>query len=346
MNKVKGPSEYADFSSRPEVITTMANIKNAFVPLNEKLARTSVNYDSLVVFSAEPSDTVAVPLLAIDAPRPNSQRHTFRDTSIMGRQLLLPGTTLKKAMDGEDIGFYAESAINHEYDQLTHTEVLHLDDKQVALVQYSYTAAEAGDTIATLPDDADITALWQDEQRAMARAALGVATLQGFAHELQSPLGLELEQQEPLAPNGFFIRWDVEGASEIALSHNRAKLQKFLNRAHLGLSRLASDYVEDPGKSHWNIRDVYDNQGDGAYVFLPIAEHFNPYDPYYLEDFRKYTAQRYIDDMNSLFTELNTHSSMKFKVNVTGDFGFAEPDSTGRIDAATMYALAKQQKEK
>ena len=346
MNKVKGSSEYAEFSSRPEVIATMADIKNAFVPLNAKLARTSINYDSLVVFSAEPSDTIAVPLLTLDAPRPNSQHHAFRDTSIMGRQLLLPGTTLKKAMDGEGIGFYEQSAINHDYAQLTHTELLHLDDQQVALVQYSYTATEADNTIETLPDDTDVTALWQDEQKAMARAALGVATLQGFAHELQSPLGLELEQQDPLVPNGFFIRWDVEGASEIALSPNRAKLQKFLNRAHLGLSRLASDYIDDPGKSHWNIRDVYDNQGDGAYVFLPIAEHFNPYDPYYLKNFRTYTAQRYLDDMDSLFAEINAHSSMKFKVNITGDFGFAEPDSTGRIDAATMYALARQQKEK
>lgn len=333
-------------SSPADMPRAVEELKDSFVTLNNKLSNSSPSYDSLVVFSAEPHSNIATPLLTLDALN-GEHDHTFRDTSIMGRALVLPGTTVGDVLKGRDVGFYAGSNINTAHNQLTHTEILHAKGKQVAAVQYSYSAPKPGGVIEHLPEDVTVSAIWENVQTHMAHAAMGILSLQRAAHELRSPLSVELEQQEAIAPNGFPIRWDVEGATEMALDSRRPKLQKFLNRAHIALSGLAADYANHPEKSSWNIRDVYDNQGDGAYIILPLPEYFNPYDKRFLEDYRTFVAQRFMDDMSAQFKAINAgFEDIDFNVNITGDFAFIEPDSTGRLDSSVMYALAARQKEK
>lgn len=344
------------FSSRADVSGAIVALDEDLASLNETLSYTSLSYDSAVVYALDADMPVATPLATSDAYGSTPRRHHFRDDYIMNRRLLTPGTALGDALSSakkaDTLGRkeepqYLSSRINKEYDQLTYTKRLTFGREVVGAVQYSFTAPEQRGAIEHLPSPEELDDAWDKHAKEMAHLALTLDALQRLARETEAPLAAGLELEDPLAPNAFLIRWDVEGATAMAKGPKKTAFRAYLNAVRSQLKTLTERYADTPELSHWNIRSVFDDQGDGSYLILPIAEHFNTYDAQYLKDYKAYTAPRFMREMRAAIEEVGAaFTDLQPKVHLSGDFGYAEGNSAKRLDSYLMYALAAQQKEK
>ncbi len=354
MSNTSLPGGYERFSSRADVKGAIASIDNELASLNEALSYSSPSYDSLVLFSVEKGSPIATPLSTVDAYDTDPWRHYFRDDAVMNRRLLRKGTALDMALtEGEKADLtgleyepeFIDSRINTEYDQITYTQRIKMAGQVLAAVQYSFTAKDHREGIGYLPDSKELKDIWQKHQKEMSRVALSVDLLQDRARETGAPLAAGLEMEDPIAPNAFLIRWDVEGATALARGSKKAALRSYLNAVHSQLSELTARYSKDRELSTWNIHEAYDDQGDGAYIILPIP--FSTYDAQYLKDYSKYTAPRFMGDTRAAIDEVSAQfPDLAPAVHLSGDFGYAEGNSVQRLDSYLMYALADLQKEK
>lgn len=327
-------------SSRAIIERTIKDIEESLGGLNEEVSYEAPHYDSLVVFSTTDEDPIATPVATLDGTGSNGFQRYFRDTSVIDFRLRKAGTALLHHNS------FAQSAINPDY-QITYTHPLISDGAQVGAVQYSFTEHYTGEGLS-LPDNHTLEHVWDRYQTETAAAAAGLAGLQRMALERRKTLPVMLHKKPTLAPNSFLIRWDIEGATELNASDRQPLLDDFINDAHVALSDLTQEYVDDPEKSHWNIRRAYSDQGDGAYVTLMIPDSFNTYDEQFLKDYRHYTAGRFMTEAAKRLESLKANFPASFQpvVHMNGDFGYSEVNSIGRLNSTTMYTLAEKQKKK
>lgn len=335
------------FSERKDVKQTLLDITEATAGLNESLSYSSGDYDSLVVFSHDPTTNTALPISTTDAYNTNRMRHAFRDTNITNRRVLLKGTALGAALRSPADAGYAASKINHEAPQMVYSERLVHEGTVVGAIQHSFTPEYENGFIETLPEEGEMTKFSHEHRRDIAHAAAAVALLQSLGKEY-GPLGLSLEYEDPIVPNSFVVRWDIEGSTRMAQGSQMRALDAYQNQAHMFIRRLAEDYKKRYHIDQYGIDTIYDDQGDGAYVILPLPASHNPYDTQVLADYQQYNAKPFIETVQSGLETIGSQfaTDLHPKVHVSGSFGYVEPNGIGRLKSTTMFELSSQKKKK
>jgi|GEM_PF-5064979 len=343
------------FVSRSDVQKALSDIEMSVAGLNDELSFISPNYDSLVVFSHEQDDRVAAAVGHLDAYDIAPNRLYFRNDTVIRRRLILGGTALGETLlspahkkDALSTSYFAQSQINHESPQFTHIRRLFHDGTQVGAIQSSFTPESPRHAIEHIPDAPEIDAIWKRNQSEVAHVAKHLFDLQKLGHETGASLAAGLEFEDPIVPNAYLVRWDLEHSTPKALGDRHPALRAYLNQAHQFVRELTQYYADNPGHSTFGIREPYDDQGDGAYVILPLPKGFNVYDPKVLENYQTYTAPRFMNELAAGLEAIGSQYVLELypKVHVSGDFGYVEGNSIGRLNSRTMYSLAEKQKQK
>lgn len=351
MAELQLPGGYERFIERSDVIRARNAIQTSTTALNYELSYAFVDYDGAVAFSHEADDQIAVPLAHKDAYTASKDRSAFRTTSIIGRRVLLRGTALGEALEEKTNPTFAQSKINPRF-QMTYIHPLLHDSRQVGALQYSFTAPEDTEYITELPDGNYMDILHSKLGGEVRRIAAETARLQQLAHEVKSigSLAAGLELERPIAPNAFIIRWDVQGSNKLVMSDAEPAYSAFIAQAHARLRTLTEEYVANLDEEmQTDGHEAYDNQGDGAYIILPLPRrYYKPYSKQYLANFKHYNADRFTDILQSNLDAIagRYHKTFSPKVVITGDFGYVEANSIGKLTSSTMYHLANLQKEK
>ncbi len=334
------------FSKRKDVEKALADIADTTAGLNESLSYATPDYDSLVVFSHVSGEDAALPLSTTDAYDALRHRHFFRESTIKNRRVVLRGTSLGAALADPRAAGFAGSQINTESPQMVYTEQLEYDGAVVGAIQHSFTPVEEDGYIEHLPDEHEMTGLSKLHRQEIAKTAALVALLQSFGKEL-GPLGTSLEYDDPIAPTAFIVRWDIEGSTQHAHGRNMQALDAFQNQAHLFLRRLTNDYQTRYQQHQYGIEQVYSDQGDGAYLVLPLPKSHNPYETQVLKDYHKYSAVPFMQQVKTGLEAIGTHylADLAPRVQVSGDFGYVEENGFGRLKSTTMFKLASQKKK-
>lgn len=334
------------FSERKDVKQTLLDIAESTASLNESLSYSSPDYDSLVVFSHAPSENTAVPVGTTDAYDTSRLRHLFREENISNRRVLLKGTSLGAALSSPKNAGYAASQINHETPQMTYSERLVHDDIVVGAIQHSFTPQRENGFIENLPEEGEMTKFSKEHRRDIAHTAAAVALLQTLSKEYGS-LGLSLEYKDPIVPNSFVVRWDIEGSTHMAQGAQMRAFDAYQNQAHIFMRRLAGEYKKRYQIDQYGIDKIYDDQGDGAYIILPLPPSHNPYDGQVLADYQHYSADPFIEAVQSGLETIGSQFATDLlpKVQVSGSFGYVEPNGIGRLKSSAMFELASQKKK-
>lgn len=334
------------FSKRKDVESTLADIAESTASLNESLSYTTNEYDGHVIFSHAPGEPVALPLATVDAYETDRFRHAFRDEHIAGRRLLLKGTTLGKALANPSEAQYGVSAIETEMPQMVYTERLIHEDAVVGAVQYSFTPVEKGGYLENIPDEDIVARLTHQARKDLGHLAARIAHLQSTGKEY-GPLGLAMEYDTPVAPNAYVVRWDIKDSTTMVRNNYKA-LDAFANHAHIFLHRLGEDYQKRYRTDQFGIEKVYDNQGDGAYIILPLPSSHNPYDTQVLSDYHTYDAAPFLNDARAGLEAISAQyfPDIRPSVLVSGDFGYVEENGIQRLKSKTMYELSGQKKSR
>jgi len=334
------------FSKRKDVEKTLADIADSTAGLNESLSYSSDEYDSLVVFSHVPGESAAVPVSTTDAYDSTHDRHRFRDDAVTNRRVVLRGTSLGLALADETNAGYAASQINHSVPQMVYTERLVHEGSVVGAIQHSFTPTFGRKHIENLPISTEIEALTQQNRKEVAQVAARVALLQSLGKD-HGPLGLSLEYEDPIAPNSFIVRWDIEDSRNLARSSRMPALDAFENQTHLFLRGLTETYKKRYLVDEYGIDKIYDDQGDGAYLVLPLPTSYNPYDPRVLADYYRYSAAPFIETVHHGLATIGANylSDLAPRVQVSGEFGYFEKNGIGRLKSSTMYSLSAQKKK-
>jgi hypothetical protein len=351
MTELQLPGGYERFIERSDVKHARNAIQTSTTALNYELSYASVDYDGVVAFSHETDDQITVPLAHHDSYSATMDRSAFRAASIVGRRVLLKGTALGEALKEKAGPTFAQSKINPRF-QMTYIHPLLHDTEQVGALQYSFTAPEGTKYITDLPDDKYMETLHSKLGGEVRRIAAETARLQRLVNELGTigSLATGLELERPIAPNAFIIRWDVQGSSKLVTSDAEPAYSAFIAQAHARLRTLAEEYVAHLDEEmQTDGHEAYDNQGDGAYIILPLPRrYYQPYSKQYLADFKKYNVDRFTDILQGNLDTIASqyHKTFNPKVVLTGDFGYVEANSIGKLTSSTMYQLAHLQKEK
>lgn len=342
MNPSFDVDEMERFSKRRDVTSAVAAISEAVAPFNEALSSLTPAYDSMVIFSHAHRELTALPVTHLDAEGIDTTRHTFRDDAILGRRVLLTGTALGETLKNSTATpHYKASKINHLAPQVTYTHPLFSDQQEVGAIQHSFTAPDGEETVDDLPEEAELIFLANKNRQEIARAAEHIARLQLLGKELGS-LAIGLELEEPIAPNAYIIRWDITDSSAMARDSRQAALDAYTNQIHLLLKDMTEHYPHD---SDTDSAAMYSDQGDGAYIILPINS-LNTYSPATLDRYRATTASQFLTDLQrGIATITRQFADIAPRVKINSDFGFVETNGIGRLKSKTMFSLADQKKQ-
>jgi len=333
------------FSKRKDVNKTLTDIADTTATFNMALSDTSNEYDSLVVFSHTEGAATAVPVATLEASDTNWYRHNFRKDNIDGRRVVLAGTALGKALAHEKHAGYANSAINPSATQMVFTERLIHEGRVVGAVQESFTPVRENGYLENLPGDRELHALSEEYREVLARTAAKVALLQSMS-EGSGSLGLLLEREDPIAPDAFIVRTDVDGSRRLARGYQRRAYEAYQNQSQIFLRRLAEKYQERYLIDQYGVKTAYSDQGDGAYLILPLPGGYNPYDIHTLNSYHHYTATPFMNNVRAGLTIIGNRYlgdlTPEPTVQVSGAFGNIEENGVGRFVSTTMYELAEQ----
>lgn len=325
--------DYTRFARRPDVENALLEIGDTTVEFAHSLADISKDYDSTVAFSYAPGSDIALPLATTPSPNAAWNRNSFRKDTLMGRRLLLRNTTLGDVLANPYYAGLSVSLINHEEPQAVYTEVLWHENRIVGALQHSFTPTEPLDYLANVPSNDQIERLTNTHYTEIAAVAANIALLQVMGAEHGS-LGAALEFEDPIAPNSYIIRWDVEGSQSVPAGYGRQALNAYLDTAH----RFAREATTVASGGH------YDDQGDGSYIVLPLPAYINPYKPDQLSQYEESVADTLVDELRGGLAVIGDQFLPEImpQVQVSGMFGYAEKNSLGRLTSNAMYTLAKQ----
>lgn len=311
--------------------------------LDGALTDSSHNYDGLVIFSHVPTEEIAVPVGHTDADNIEPSRHRFRNANILGHSVLLRHTALGKTLLDPYYPGYNQSLINDDMPQFMYTNRLHHEGRQVGALQYSFTPVDEKNGLDALPTEQQLQDIWRHAQPEVRAIAAEVAKLQAFSKKLGS-LGTALEYADPIAPNSFIIRWDIAASKFLIRSLRSQVLKAYLNQAHLRIRELMAAYQERYGVDQFDVPVVYDDQGDGANIVIPIPKAFNTYDRYTLKEYGRRTGNPLMEQVTATLDALGNHyrHDLNPEVLVSGGFGYAEPNSIGRFVAKEMFIFGLQ----
>jgi hypothetical protein len=350
MKTLPMPGGFERFSERSDVEHAQDEITMAVEALNDTLSYTSRSYDGVISFAHERGESIALPLANANAYNAAPERYEFRSQNIVGRRLLLAGTALKKVLRPQEPLQFIQSAINPS-SQFTYAQPLWHDNQQVGALQYSFTPESSHTSIEDLPSNDQMLDLHKDYHREVGHIAAQMAYLQRLARETKGTkslaTGLELEQ--PIAPNAYVIRWDIRASSHFVTSDLGPVYDAFIGQAHAALRDLTHQYIESSNNLVLaDVHEAYDDQGDGAYIILPLLPNFNPYDRRARVNFEQDRAKGFIRSLDDSIRDIarQYHRTFTPEVVITGDFGYVEENTIGRLTSRTMHTLANQQKEK
>lgn len=328
--------EMERFSHRRDVTGALSTISESVAAFHDDLSRLTPAYDSMVVFSHTPKEVAAFPVAHHDAEGVSTSRHTFRDSAILGHRVLLTGTALGETLkQSTATPHYKASKINLLAPQVTYTHPLFLHASEVGAIQHSFTAPEGKETLDDLPEEAELIFLANKNRRELAHTSEGLARLQALGKELGS-LAIGLELKEPIAPNAYIIRWDINGSSAMALDDRQPALDAYTNQVHL--------FLQDLAESHESA--IYSDQGDGAYIIIRTDDALDTYDASSLARYREVVATPLLTDLQRGIATIGRHyADLSPRVQISSDFGFVEPNGIGRLKSRTMFTLATQKKQ-
>lgn len=337
-NRESSPSSF----SREPITQAISAIELALAPLNDDVsyAKSPSSYDSLIVFSSTDDDPIATPIATLDGLGSNRCQRRFRDT-LMDYRIRKPGTAL-----AEGTHQFVQSTLNPD-PQMTFSLPLIDKDAQIGVVQYSF-SEHFNDEGINLPDSDVLEKIWEHHAKSVADVTASLAGLHRLAKERHRTIPRLLLKKLPVAPNSFLIRWDIEGATALSRSEQQPLLDDFIDEAQLELTKLVQEYTDHPEKTHWNLSEVYSDQGDGAYIALKIPDTFNTYPRQFTDDFRRHVGQKFIAEVEKRLNAIADASPDGFRptIHTNGDFAHVELNSLGRLSAQAMYELADRQKEK
>jgi len=338
MSTDRPPAGFERFSRRHDVEASLLEIGDNTIMLNESLSDASRDYDSTVVFSYQTGDTVALPLAASTAHHADWNRNMFRKDSVMGRRVLLAHTTLGSVLANPRTAGLGASQINTDEPQAVYTEVLYHNDIIVGALQHSFTPSNRRGYLESVPSEDEIESLTRAHRKDLATIAAHIALLQSLG-EAHGPLGMSLELDEPIAPNSYVIRWDVEGSQTVPNGYKRQALDAYLSQAHQFVRHLTTTHAAAE-----NLKNHYDDQGDGSYVILPLPKAYNPYNPHDLRRFEHDKAATLTRAVQTGLAAIGQQYSPELmpNVQVSGMFGYVEENSIGRLKSHAMFTLAKQ----
>lgn len=330
------------FSTNKEVIKSLATINDAAAMLSEDMQSLTKEYDGLVAYSYVPGEYIAVPVGHADADNVDPRRHDFRNENILNRAVLLRNTGLSHILNDPKHPFMHQSEINQESPQMTYTRPLIHDDAQVGAIQHSFTPENNKTYLENLPEEQALAAVWNRNQAETSAIAAEVAHLQLLSRELGS-LAACLEYEDPVAPNAFIIRWDIEGSKRVAASEQRRLLKAYINQAHRRIRSIANEYHGEYGDQQFAVEQVYDDQGDGANIILPIPRKWDTYNKSVLDSYRHYTADPFMHEVTQALETMGAqYQDLAPTVRVDGAFGYFEPNSIGRFISSEMFRLGAQ----
>lgn len=341
------PGGFERFKDSSDVQHAQYEISTAVAALNDTLSYGSKSYDGVVSFSHEANEALAVPLADVNAYNVAPERYEFRSANIAGRRLLLAGTALGKVFKSEGHPLFDQSTINPSF-QLMYTHSLWHDDRSVGALQYSFTSESP--SAAVEADTNQMEALHRYHRSELEHIAAQTARLQHLARETKGikslATGLELEQ--PIAPNAYVIRWDVKGSSQLVNSDLGPAYDAFVGQVHAYLRELTRAYTERYKNLQAGVHEAYDDQGDGAYIVLPLPAYFSPYDRQTFVTFKQHYTEEFMQQLRNGIQAIAVryHKTFIPNVSIGADFGYVEENTVGRFESRTMHALANRQKEK
>lgn len=327
-------------SSHGEIQKTITDIEDALGGINEDLSYAAPNFDGIIAFSNTVDELIATPVAKVDAIGSNGYQHDFRDTWIMDYRIRKTGTDLV------DLGVFTQNPINPDA-QMTYTLPLLHEGAQVGLIQHSFTEHYKDEAIS-LPDNEQLETIWRNHAKDVTLATAGILRLQEMARQQRKLLPVMLHKKPAWAPNSYQFHWDVAKSTEIVNGERQPIFDDFLNDAHLEIADLIQQYVDDPQKSHWAIREAYGAEGDGAFVVLMLPDGYNTYDTQVLRTYEHYVARQVMFEAARRLEALTSRLPDDFrpKIFMSGDFGHVEMNSVGRLVSTTMTRLSAEQKRK
>ena len=332
------------FSTNKEVRASLATINDAAAMLSDDMQSISKEYDGLVAYSYVPGEYIAVPVGHANADDVDPRRHEFRNENILNHALLLRNTGLSNILNDPKHPRMHQSEINQDSPQMTYTRPLIHDDTPVGAIQQSFTPENNKTYLENLPEVEAIEAVWNRNKAETTVIAAEVAHLQLLSKELGS-LAACLEYDDPIAPNAFIIRWDIEGSKRLAASEQRRLLKAYINQAHRRIRSIADEYHSGYGDQQFAVEQVYDDQGDGANIILPIPRKWDTYKKSVLDSYRHYTADPFMDEVTHALEAMGTqYQDLAPTVRVDGAFGYFEPNSIGRFISSEMFRLGAQKR--
>ena len=347
MSTPSHPGGFERFSQREDVTTTLSTIAESASGLNEALADSSPDYDSSVIFSYVEGSPVVNPLASLEAPHSLWYRHSFRKRYIENTALVLSGTSLALTVRDKSFNGFTSSHINQDMPQALHSKRLIHDGRLVGVMQRSYTPSGKSDAIEFLPGDGEIDALDHEYREDLVRTAAQIALLQSMA-EGRGSLGLLLEQEEAIAPDSTVIRFDTVDSRNYATGAQQAAYDAYQNQCQIFVDDLIKDYEKRYLTDQYGIKAGYSDQGDGAYVIIPLPEAYNPYDTHVLEDYKKYSITPFVEDMraglDAIAAQYKNDLIPTPRVTIGSAFGNVSINGRGRFvsPAMTILAQAKQ----
>ncbi|MBN9398260.1 hypothetical protein BGO18_01230 [Candidatus Saccharibacteria bacterium 47-87] len=343
------PGGYERFSERSDVIRAQDEIHKATQALNDSLSYASGSYDGVVSFGHEPGEALAIPLANANAYDTAPERYEFRTDNIIGRRLLVAKTALQEALKPNSPPRFDMSAINPLNNQFVYTQPLAHDGRTVGALQYSFTPESPGTGVDLLENE-EMSALHRQHRSEVQHIADQTARLQRIAREAKGikslATGLELEQ--PIAPNAFVIRWDIKNSTHFVHSDLGGVYDAFVGQVHAFLRELTYTYTSYHKRLQAGIHEAYDDQGDGAYIVLPLPEYFSPYLPQSFATFKQHYTRAFMQRLHEGIEAIAHQYDRTFTpaIAITADFGYVEENTIGRLTSRTMHTLANQQKEK
>ena len=300
-------------------------------------------YDGLVVHSHVKDEYSAVPVGHANADGVDPRRHEFRNQNILNHAVLLRNTGLSNVLFDPKHPRMHASQINQEQQQMTYTFPLAHQDEQVGAIQHSFTPANSRNYLENIPSEEAIEAVLTRHQGETELIAAEISHLQLLTKELGS-LAASLEYEDPIAPNAFIVRWDIEGSKKHAASDQRRLLKAYMNQAHRRIRLIAEEYHHEYGDRQFAVERVYDDQGDGANIILPIPPKWDTYNTRVLEDYKHYTARPFMDEVVHALEHTGAAyaDDLAPKVRIDGGFGYFEPNSIGRFISNEMFRLGAQ----
>ena len=331
------------FSERKDVTTTLTSISDSFAGLSEDLGDISPDYDSSLVFSYTDGSAVANPLATIESTHSLWYRHRFRKENIENSLVTLSGTRLGQVLRNPKETGYGISEINNDMPQIVYTERLIHDDELVGAIQHSFTPSSNDGAISFLPDNADMELITGDHSESLEQTAARVALLQSMGKKLGS-LGLLLEQEQAIAPDATIIRVDGVDSRHYMLSSQQAAYDAYQNQSQVFLDELINDYEQRYLYDQYGIKAGYSDQGDGAYIILPLPEAYNPYNPHVLKYYKQYSVDPFIEDMrqglDAIALQYKNDLVPLPRVHISSGFGNISVNGKGRLISPVMTALA------